>query len=485
MESSQFDLAAFLQLTSDKLNQYFQASQKGEGRVLQQLPANQLAEMLRVSHWIKHGGLSLSAYTDLLDTYLANTQHLHHPSYIGHQVSVPHPIGGVSGLINGIVSNPMGIYEMGPSAATIERVIINWLLDKVGWFKGADWSECFWKEGSGGGVLTHGGSMANLTAMSAARAAIAPEAWSTGTPPNLVVLAPAVAHYSIARAISIMGMGKQAIIPVPVDKQERLRPETLATVYKKVKEEGKQVMAVVANACATATGLYDPLDEVGDFCEANDLWYHIDGAHGAAALLAKEEIHLMKGAQRATSLIWDAHKMLQVESLCAAVLYKDYQHLETAFQQKGSYLFHPKEELGFDTLPFTIECTKAGLGARLFWTVAVEGEKGMGDYVHHQYQLTRQFYDIIHSHPDFHCPYYPEANILCFEYQKFGRNNDLQLAIRNEVVKRGHFYITSSDLQGVRHLRLTVMNQLTTTEHIQQLLKEIIQVAAEVMKPKK
>ena len=274
---------------------------------------------------------------------------MHHPGYIGHQVSVPHPVAGVSGLINGIVSNAMGIYEMGPASATIERVVINWLLDKVGWFNGTDWSNCFWKEGNGGGVLTHGGSVANLSAMSAARAAIAPEAWIEGTPPDLVVLAPAVAHYSIARAISIMGMGKQAVISVPVDANERLRAETLESVYRQVVSDGKRVMAVVANACATSTGLYDPLDEVGDFCEAHQLWYHIDGAHGAAALLSPKESHLMKGTKRATSLIWDAHKMLQVESLCAAVLYRDYKHLVNTFQQKGSYLFHQKEEMGFDT----------------------------------------------------------------------------------------------------------------------------------------
>ena len=477
MTPSKFDLSSFLQVTSDKINEYYKAAQKGEGTVLKQAPANQLSEKLQLTHWIKNGGLTTATFSELIDTYLENTQRLHHPAYIGHQVSVPHPMGSVSGLINGLVSNPMGIYEMGPSAATVERVIVNWMLDKVGWFGGKDWSDCFWKEGSGGGVLTHGGSVANLTAMSAARAAVAPEAWSTGTPPDLVVLVPAVTHYSIARAISIMGMGKQAIIPVPVDDQERLRPETLEEIYEETKLAGKRVMAVVANACATATGLYDPLDEVGHFCEANNLWFHIDGAHGATALLSPEEAHFMKGAHRATSLIWDAHKMMQVESLCAAVLYKDYHHLETAFQQKGSYLFHPKEELGFDTLPFTVECTKAGLGAKLFWTVAVEGEQGMGNYVHHQYELTRQFYKIISKHPDFICPYFPEANILCFEYNKYGRDNDFQLAIRNEVVKRGNFYITSADIHGVRHLRLTVMNQLTTTEHVRELLEEIVQVA--------
>ena len=477
MTNKPFQLSPFLQITVEKLLAYLKKSQAGTSKVLQQKPATELAQTMQMHQWIKNGGLTPTAFEQLMDTYLDNTQHVHHPTYIGHQVATPHPLAGVGGLINGLTNNPMGIYEMGPAAATMERVVINWMLDKVGWFKGNDWSDFSKMEGNGGGILTNGGSVANLTAMSAARATIAPEAWEEGSPNDLVVLAPEVAHYSIARAISIMGMGKNSIIPIPVDENERLRPEALLPAYQRAKSTGKRIMAVVANACATSTGLYDPLDEVGHFCETHHLWYHIDGAHGAGALVAPEEVHLMKGASRANSMIWDAHKMLQVDALCAAVLYKDYQDMGRTFQQKGTYLFHEKEQPGFDLMPYTVECTKSGLGLKLFWVLAAEGEKGMGAYVHHQYQVTKNFYEIINAHPDFYCPYVPESNILCFEYTKYGRNNDFQLKLRNEIVKRGHFYISSSEVQGVRFLRITVMNQLTTVEHIRGMIEEIELVA--------
>lgn len=475
-----FPLQKFVAAATRQLEQYLTRSHDGTGRVLQQRPAAELAKTLRLDHWIQHGGITPEAFEELLETYLEHTQHLHHPGYIGHQVSVPHPSGGLSGLINGIVSNPMGIYEMGPASATMERVVVNWLLGKLGWHGGAPASTCEWQAGWGGGVLTNGGSVANLTALSAARAAIAPEAWVEGSPDDLVVMASEAAHYSISRAVSLMGMGQKAIIPIPVDNHERLRPETLETVYEKIRQDGQRVMAVVANACATSTGLYDPLDEVAAFCEAQQLWYHVDGAHGAAALLSPEEAHFMNGAQRASSMILDAHKMLQVESLCAAVLCRDHRHLENAFRQKGSYLFHDKEQPGFDMLSYTVECTKNGLGPKLFWTLAVEGERGLGDYVHHQYKRTREFHAIIDAHPDFQCFYKPEANILCFRFTKAGEDNATQLAIRNEVVRRGAFYITSAEVRGVRYLRLTVMNQRTTTQHLHALLEEI-QHAAEAV----
>jgi len=480
MKNTAFNLSAFLKISAEKLLTYLDNSQQGKGKVLQQKPASELAQTMQLHHWIKNGGISPKEFSELMDVYLENTQHMHHPAYIGHQVAVPHPIAGVAGMINGLTNNPMGIYEMGPSAATMERVVINWMLDKIGWFKGTDWADFSRIEGNGAGVLTNGGSVANLTALSAARAAIAPEAWEEGSPKDLVILAPEAAHYSIARAISIMGMGKKSLIPVAVDANERLRPEALLPAYERAVAEGKRVMAVVANACATSTGLYDPLDEVGHFCETHGLWYHVDGAHGASAAVSPEEAHFMKGAKRANSLIWDAHKMLQSDALCAAVLYKNYQSLGQTFQQKGTYLFHEKDQPGFDLLPYTLECTKSGLGMKLFLILAAEGEKGMGDFVHQQYQITKEFHKIINAHSDFYCPYIPESNILCFEYTKYGRNNTFQLHLRNELVKRGNFYISSSEVQGVRFLRLTVINRLTTSREIKGLIEEIVQVAAEL-----
>ena len=94
-----------------------------------------------------------------------------------------------------------------------------------------------------------------------------------------------------------MGMGKKAFVPVPVDENEVIVTDALEDVYKKTKEEGKRVMAVVANACATSTGLFDPLEEMASFCKKNQLWFHVDGAHGAVALLSERYKKLVQGIQ--------------------------------------------------------------------------------------------------------------------------------------------------------------------------------------------
>jgi len=477
MRNTASDLTNIIKKILPLLESYITSSMSGTGKVLKQELASDLSKDLELEKWIKSGGINDKNVSNFLSKYLANSQRMHHPHYIGHQVSSSHLASSIADFISGVINNPMAIYEMGPAGAVIEQTIINWMLEKAGWFAGESISDFTHMDGNGSGVLTHGGSMANLTVLLAARARIAPEAWEDGNPGDLVVMGSDVAHYSIARAISIMGMGKRNLVEVPTTDMEVLKPEHLEKVYKRTIESGKRVMSVIANACATSTGLYDPIDEIGQFCNEHNLWYHVDGAHGASALISEKEKHFLKGLKRADSMIWDTHKMLRTTTLCAAVLFKDGDSLAKTFQQKGSYLFHDKEKPGFDLMPYTIECTKSSIGTKLFWVLAAEGEQGLSDYIDNQYTITREFYDLISADPDFECPYRPEANIICFRFASGLDTNEYQLGLRNELVKRGNFYITSTEIKGTRYLRMTVINALTKIDHIKNLLDEIRGIA--------
>ncbi|MEM9547412.1 MAG: pyridoxal-dependent decarboxylase [Bacteroidota bacterium] len=480
MKNSPTEFVKIIEAILPELHDYISKSMQGEGIVLHQQMATSLAKELNLLDWIIKGGINAENINQFLSVYLKNSQRMHHPHYIGHQVSSSHLASAVADFIHGAINNPMAIYEMGPSASVIEQTLINWMLDKAGWFKGESIDDFNDLPNNGGGVLTHGGSMANLTALLSARAKVAPEAWSEGNPDHLVVIGSEVAHYSVARSISIMGLGKKNLVAVPTTDTEVLKPEHLESVYQKTLDQGKEVMAVIANACATSTGLYDPIDEIGQFCNEHGLWYHVDGAHGASALVSEQEKHLLKGLHRADSMIWDTHKMLRTTALCAAVLFKDARNLTNTFQQKGSYLFHDKEKPGFDLMPYTIECTKSGIGTKLFWVLAAEGEKGISDYIERQYDITKEFHKIISAEADFECPYYPESNILCFRYSAGPDTNEFQLNIRNELVKTGEFYITSTEVKGIRYLRLTVINALTDKQHIQQLVQSVRRIAVKL-----
>ncbi len=446
--------------------------------VLRQPPLRALAEDLRIAELIAEGGLTGERLAGFLDRYLAATTRLHHPGYLAHQVAVPHPAGAIGALVDGFTNNAMAIYEMGPAAAAIEFVVVNWMLEKVG-FAPAPLPPAPPAQGRhGGGVLTHGGSAANLTALLAARGRADPDAWRSGARRDLVVLAPTAAHYSIARAVGILGMGRQALRAAPTDEDGRLVPDRLPGALRAVREEGLSVLALVADSCSTAAGLYDPLRETARFCRENGVWLHVDGAHGASALLSARLRRQLDGVDGADSVVWDAHKMLRAPTLCAAVLLRDHRDLDRAFQQEASYLFHEKDQPGFDFIHRTLECTKSGLGLRLFLVLASEGEAAIARYVERQVELAQAAAELLRRAPGFEVAVRPESNIVCFRLAAGGDEDALQLELRRRLLERGRHYVSTAELRGRRWLRLAVMNPATELEDIERLVEEIRELHA-------
>ncbi|MFF5211712.1 pyridoxal phosphate-dependent decarboxylase family protein [Streptosporangium sp. NPDC000396] len=441
-------------VTVEGLATYVDESQLGLPPVLRRRPPRELADRLGLVRWIREGGMTPESYAEFLAVYLEEGTRLHHPAYLAHQVAAPDFPAALADFVHGAINNPMAIYELGASAATVEFEVLRWMLDKVGYGE------------AGGGVLTHGGSLANLTALLAARAAAVPQAWTDGVPGDLALLAPASTHYSLTRAAAILGLGERAVMPLDVDELGRVDVARLPEALDRVRRAGRRPMALVANACATGTGLYDDLRGIGEFCAANGVWFHVDGAHGASALLTPEYRHLLDGIELADSLIWDAHKMLRTSGLAAAVLTKRGADLDGAFRQQASYLFYGDQ--GFDLIGRAVECTKAELGLKIFLNLAWRGERGLGDYVARQYETAHRFWELARERPGFECPYEPQSNIVCFRY---GTGD--QARIRERLMEDGAFHLTSTEVGGVRHLRITVMAPATDEKTLEALLDRI------------
>ena len=463
------------EIVTGVLNTFYEDSISGRRPVINQEPLEEIVGRLGLDDYVREGGLTGESLKDFLVKYLVNATSLYHPEYMGHQVAVPHYNGPLGSLIDGFVANPMAIYEMGPGATSIEYFVINWMLEKIGWQPAPlNPERAIENNPHGGGILTHGGSLANLTALIAARNQVAPEAWEQGVPNDLVLLAPAAAHYSIARAAAILGIGQKAICELEVDQKGAIIPEKLVVAYERLQNDGKRPMAVVANACQTAVGIYDPLKEIAAFCTDYHIWLHVDSAHGASALLSDKYRHCLEGAESADSLTWDAHKMLRTPTVCAALLVRDDRTLDAAFQQEASYLFHDKEQPGIDLGHRTFECTKAALGLRLFMVLGALGESGLADYVEHEYDLTLQAYEYMQEQGDFECAVRPQSNILCF---RIAGSDEKQLRIRDALISQGRFYLSSTSFRGKRYLRMVMMNPETRLEHVEHLVELIREIA--------
>ena len=179
----------------------------------------------------------------------------------------------------------MSIYEMGPAAHAMERVVVEWMTEKVGWPAGA------------GGVLTHGGSLANLTVLLAARAAAAPgRLGRRGGRHARRARAAVGSHYSVKRSVAMLGLGERAVVDLEVDEDERIVPgfaRRRARPLPTPPAAGRwRSWRRPAPRAPGSTTTWRP---IGAFCREHGIWFHVDAAHGASALLSPEHRHLLDG----------------------------------------------------------------------------------------------------------------------------------------------------------------------------------------------
>ena len=452
------------------LDRYLTQAQNREKKVIHQQTIARIHDTLDLAGHIEKGDLSGEKLALFLSDYLEQTTQIHHPGFFAHQVGVPHPTGALGSLVDGFTNNAMAIYEMGPGAAAIEFFMVNLILSKIGWGPMPTRIEDRLGHDHGGGVLTHGGSLANLTALLVARNCLDKEIRDNGNPSDLTLMVPRSSHYSVAKAAGIIGIGEKNLIFLETNATGQVRPDRLEAAHDRAVRKGKRVVALVANACSTGTGLYDPIDEIADFCREKGLWFHVDGAHGACVLFSDRYRHCLKGIAKADSLILDAHKMLRTPTVCAALMVREARHLDLVFEQKASYLFHDKAQPGFDFIQQTVECTKAGLGLKFFLTMAAMGKKGMADYIDQTFYLAALAYDHIRQQPDFECPCPPQSNILCFRYDA---PDEDQLKIRDRLIEEGQFYISSTEINGQRYLRIVIISPHTVMADITALVKAV------------
>lgn len=418
----------------------------------------------------------------LVEQALAKGHNLHDPRYVGHQVPAPVPIAGLFDAVGSVTNQPMAIYEMGPWATAVENAMIAELAKCIGW------GDRYYA-----GIVTHGASLANLTALLVARNVMLQESWERGVQgsgPSPVLIAQADAHYCIGRSAGILGLGTNHVIKAALDARRRMDPTRLDALLTTLRAAENPIVAVVACACATPVGAFDPLEEIADVCEKHEVWLHVDAAHGGAALLSKKYRHLVKGLERADSLTWDAHKMLFVPALCAFLFYKNQRHSYEAFKQSAPYLFDPSAPglAEFDSGLRTVECTKRAAAFGLWGVWSLFGPQLFADLVDVTFDLGKTFYEKLRATDDFVALHEPQCNIVVFRHVPEAlrgadakRIGEFQWQLRRAVIESGEFYLVPTTFAGTAALRVTLINPLTTPAHLDGLLETLRSRGREIL----
>ena len=445
----------------DALADRLAASLAGEGPV-----CSTVAPVDELAHWESRMNSEPQDVAEFVAEFAARSIQLHHPQYMGHQVCAPAPAAALAGLAAELLNNGMAVYEMGPAATALERWIVRRTATALGF---AD----------GDGFLTSGGTLAMLTALLGARARqLGEDVLEKGTEPRWAVMASEEAHYCVSRAAQVMGWGSDGFVSVPTDERFKMRVDLLDARFEDAVRRGRTPIAVVGSACSTSTGSYDDLAALADFCEKRGLWFHADGAHGAAVAFCPELRGRIAGIERADSAILDFHKLLLTPALATAVLFRDKHASWAAFHQRAQYLWDDAaREEWHNVGRRSFECTKVSMSVKIAALWRAHGDALFAENLRAVHALAGTFAEKLRARPPFEVAVEPESNIVCFRLRPPGLGDAevdaLNAAARRRIVGSGRFYLVQTVLRGRTWLRTALMNPFTKPEHLDALLDEV------------
>lgn len=464
------DIAAkFVAIAAD----YFEQTRRRDDRVSTSSSPSQLAR--RFDEPLPREAHDVDVVIERLRTQvIPDANHLWHPRYVGHQIAGPLPAAVWTEPVTAALNQSVAVFEMSPVGTVLEHQVISWLCALVGF------------PSESGGTLTSGGTEATFTGLLAARAAALPDAWTNGVgadPP--VLLCGEHAHYAVTRAGAQLGIGMRNVLAVR-SRDYKLDPEALADRIAEFARDGRRVMAVVATAGSTATGSFDDLDAVASVCDEHGIWLHVDAAHGGSALLSNTHRERLRGIERVRSLAWDPHKMMLLPSQAGTLLVRDARELESAFSQRAPYLFADAHaERSWDQGPRSFMCSRRADALKLWVALQRYGADALGELYDYFCALARFMFEEIAERAGFVALHEPEGNILCFRYVGSGGLSNVTLdevnrELRERYNQSGEGWITATNLDGRRVLRVTLMNPRTTTDDIRDILDGLARVGARI-----
>jgi len=417
---------------------------------------------------------------------------------------LPYPMGNGHPRFFGWVNSPparMAVITeilaaaMNPSCAGgdhaaiyLEHCVIRWLIRLLG----------FPDDGSAG-LLVSGGSAAALTALAAARHRalgrlgidVRKQGLGHGHA-RLRLYASTEVHSSIQKAVELLGLGSESIRWIAVDAEFRISLEGLRQAIREDRQQGWYPFCIVASAGTVQTGAIDPLDALASLAMEWNLWLHVDGAYGAAAMLDPNSKALFPGIERADSIALDPHKWLSVPVECGCLLVRDGALLRDAFSLVPAYL-RTESGKGIGNLPWFAEYgfqqTRGFRALKLWVTLAHAGTSGLARQIARQIALARYLEQSITVAPDFELLSKGQLSIVCFRYvsQELAANEEALGAFNKRVMEhmqaQGTAFLTNTVLAGRFALRACVLHYATTERDIDTMLQAVRDAAETVLHP--
>ncbi|HUZ85102.1 MAG TPA: aminotransferase class V-fold PLP-dependent enzyme [Gaiellales bacterium] len=344
------------------------------------------------------------------------------------------------------------------AATEVEAQAVRWTGELVGY-------------PAGGGTFTSGGTISNLTALAAARERALPGCRRDGLGGRrAAVYCSADAHYSVDRAVELLGLGGRSVRVVAVDERRRMRPAPLAEAIDRDLRAGIVPVAVVATAGTTLTGAVDPIAEIADVCSERAVWLHVDGAYGLPAAAVASMRPAFAGLERADSVSLDAHKWLYLPKACGVVLVRDRADLLAAFAHDEGYLPHDRSlEHAVDA---TLEYSRPFRALKLWMALRAHGADAFREAIEANLGQARQLCELIDRSPELERLDDPQLSIVPYRHVPAGvadlddHNRRLALALQEDA----RVYVAPARVDGRVYLRPCFVNYRTRAGDVRALV---------------
>ncbi len=327
--------------------------------------------------------------------------------------------------------------------------------------------------------MVPGGAFGNLTALLAAREALAPGAARTGEF-RIAIIAGAQTHYSVSRAARILGIGSDSVFRVPLDARFHTDIARVRETFAAAREAGFRKFILTGSAGSTATGSFDDFAALRKMATQEDAWLHADAAHGAGLMFSRRYRRRVQGIALADSITFDPHKMMFVPLSAGGVLVRDGSLLGKALEEEAPYLFG-SERRWPDIGHSTIACSQRFDALKVWLLWRVYGARiwdALGTHVCEVCEAAYRYCSRSKLLAPLHAP---ESNILCFEVER--GDDRLHWDIKEQFNESGFGYISSTVLDGRRVLRLAIMNPLTETADVEAVLGRVEKLALGSTRP--
>lgn len=360
-------------------------------------------------------------------------------------------------------------------ASKIELETVRWIAERVGW------PQDF------GGTFTSGGNEANFSGLALALAAKFPSTIEDGVASiggHPVAYASSESHHSLDKSAGLLGIGRKSLKRVPVNQALQLDPSRLARMIQEDLAAGMRPFCVVATAGTTNSGSVDDMPALADLCRRHDLWLHVDGAYGAAAVFSDQHRNLVRGVELADSITMDPHKWLAMPYAAGVILTRHPKILERAFSVAAAYMPKASGATLPDNARISTQWTRRMNSLKLWLTLKVHGRRAYEEHIHRQLQLTEDFAKWVEASEEFELVIRPVLPIINIQLKARGGTADqiasAHNAIVDEVTRDGQRWISETMVNGQSVIRIMIISYLTEERHLDALKAALSSAAKKI-----